>query len=359
MITLILLSHNNSKYLRRALSFYKQRHFKGRILVADSSHEAEKKKVKEILQEVKNDRFVPRLFDFLDNSDCAEKIIYALKEVCTPYVLLAGVDDFFSPTAIYELVRFLKTNLDYVFCHGYAYKFAFYGCELKFYYEGGINNRIVYHEQLALDRINKFFSSYTNVCYSVFRTSVLLDIFEKNYEYDLKSGFFEHSLSLFALLHGKGGFLKIPFLWREMDEQSLGTKNCGTWLLDEKFPEQVKNLEKLMIFSLKKKRGGDEASVREEAQFLTQQFLECMYFVAFYFPSACSPRSSIIDCLKQVSLARYFKKKINNFFDTSKNLLCTKHSIYREEFLLIKKEILNSEVVVEWSGVDTLREIES
>ena len=64
MVTIILLSRDTSKYLKRALTYYKEIKFKGRIFVADSSCDDEKVLVQEIIREIKTDLFCPIYFDY-------------------------------------------------------------------------------------------------------------------------------------------------------------------------------------------------------------------------------------------------------------------------------------------------------
>ena len=283
MITIVLLSHNNSQYLRRALSYYKQLKFKGEIFIADSSSSEEKNQISMMVKEFKDDQFSLTLFQN-EGMTFGEKVANAIQKVCTPYVLLAPVDDFFSIQSLYEAEVFLTKNLSYSFVRGYAYGYMYQqGMSIEWYYVGDCYNPRLFNQENPLERIDSYLNSYTSTMYSLFRTIVFRDIFEQVIQYanDECGKFFENMITILAFLYGKGLHLKVPFSWRELNDSSAGRLYHQKWLIDEHFEKNKQFMEDGVKSALERILQFDSKKSDLQSKLIVQSFISYNFQVIF------------------------------------------------------------------------------
>src|SRR3990167_46076 len=100
MITLLVLTYRNPDHLNRALLFYKKLLPSAKMLIADSNSAEDKKRCKDYIKKISSVDYKPLHLEFDCTTTFAEKVSKAVRCINTPYSLIVGDDDFFSPEGI-------------------------------------------------------------------------------------------------------------------------------------------------------------------------------------------------------------------------------------------------------------------
>ena len=363
MITIIILSRYDSNYLKRALTYYKTLNFKGRIFVADSSTLEDKIKIRAVVKEFQSDLFYPMLFDYGHEVGFAEKIADVIQKVCTPYVLFAPGDDFFSLEAIRESMEFLRMNPDYSFVMGYRYGYTYHEDGLlDWYYTGDYDHSKSISHDDPLERINSYLDRYIATFYSVFRTEILTSVLQKSvlYANDPCTKFFENMITMVALLYGKEKYLSIPFSWREQKKSSLGSIYNDKWLLDENFEKYEQLMEKGIKKSLEDIIYLDSVHAGTKSKQIVQKFIESCFNSLYPIQQKSGFKQSIKQYVPVYiwnSLKFFKNKKIvtSRTQWSGEHLLYDTKSPFYREFELVKKLILDSKMYAYKSGLDDIK----
>lgn len=362
MLTLILLSHDNLKYLPRVLEYYKIMQFKGRIFILDSSAYEIKKEVRAIIAQFKSDLFSPQFIDCDPTFSFAQQLQFVMGFVSTPYVLFASLDDFFSVQGIYEILSFMKDNEDYIFVHGYSYGFTFINGHIDWYFIGDIDIAWSIESKDAFERIDIHLKQPIATAHSIFKRAELDSILKECaiYVSDPYGKFYENMLTLLALLKGKGKFLPIPFSWREMSNNSGGAVNHERWLLDDNFESNKKSMEKGLQLYLQQDFLLSHEEAQKKAQSICDRWITVCFFSIYPF-SHSSKRTSLWNLMKWWSPAylvegfRWLRRNYKDFrrYKVSGEwLLCDIASPYFRELKLIKSLIISSNIITYRDGME-------
>ncbi len=360
MTTIILLTKNSEKYLKRALDFYKTLNFNGKILVADSSCVESKKEIQNIINLSKNGSFNPFFIDYSFETTFSEKIASVIKYVDTKYTLLASVDDFFSVETIKKAEIFLDQNPSYVFVHGYTYGYTFFNNKINWYYTA------IYHSTKSVDnndvflRIDAFLTKSMTSILSVFRTDILVSMLDDVafYGSDKYGKFYENLFTIFALFKGKSKYLNLPFGWREMSNESGGKKYHTTWLFDSEFESNKKIMQK----GIKKYiENIDQETINSDihAEFVVNRFIQRCYKEVIFFENDSKINKIIIKKIFPIIIfnkIKELKKRVICFY---RNLimgkfLFNKKTPYYNEFKLIEHLIIESNIVCYRDGMEDI-----
>lgn len=122
-ITLVLLAHDQSTALRRALRYYRDSSFA--VLVVDSSSQSDA----DIAPAFPTMQYLhaPAATGFGD------KVRQAVERVATPYLAIADVESFLLPQALEQALGFLETHTDYSACQGYSLAFEAHADRVDYY----------------------------------------------------------------------------------------------------------------------------------------------------------------------------------------------------------------------------------
>ncbi len=364
MITIILLSRDTSQYLKRALDYYKTAGFKGRIFIADSSSSEERIQMRMIVKEFQSDLFFPIIFEYDNATTFTEKVGLVVKQVCTPYVLLASMDDFFSVQTLREGAFFLCDNPDYSFVAGYQYGYTYVGTDLDWYYTGDSYHPRSIAQENSLERIDSYLVNYTSTFHSLFRTAVLDSVLEQSmiYANDFCGKFLENMVTILALLSGKGKYLKVPFSWREQRKTSTGAKYHEKWLLDENFEKNARLMELGIKNALEQALQLDSKTADFKSKIIIQKFIE--YHFNCIFPHQRVTGFSVKRLIKQFAPVCVLVglKQIKKAFNAIKRsrlsgecFLYEKSSSYYVEFELVNNLIKDSKIHAYRSGIEDLK----
>jgi len=226
-LTLVIITHNRSAFLHRALYYY--RNYPAHILVLDSSLTAD--------EAVSRDypgvdyRHLPQ-FSYKGLHD---KLAYGVSEVQTPYMTFAADDDFLLQEGMTRSLEFLEQNADYGLCHGYGMMYFGRGTQVEFYRR----DKRVQEDFCAEDpaqRLIEFMGQFLPPYYAVTRTELLKKWYallppETSFEWQ------EIGHSFFLLANAKARILPIPYAVREYNRggSEHGTNVMTVLLLqDEK-----------------------------------------------------------------------------------------------------------------------------
>ena len=172
-ITLLIVTYNRTYFIERLLRYYSLRNFDQNIIVADASD----------IDSVKNNKIIYKRFEgnlslmvkYLHGYSVIECLDFIFDYVKTPYVVMNPDDDFFIPSSLTKMSKFLDDNADYSGVNGKAISQE----ERHF----GHGQRSVYNTtdyfmrgltgKYSIDRIDDLLSSYFGVLFSVFRLDTL------------------------------------------------------------------------------------------------------------------------------------------------------------------------------------------
>lgn len=363
MMTIILLSRNTSQYLRRVLTYYKTVEFKGRIFIADSSSLEERTQMHLIVKEFRSDLFCPIIFEYDHSTLFSDKIVHVIQKVCTTYVLLASVDDFFSFETLREGMDFLKRHTDYAFVSGYSYGYTYQNdAEIDWYYTGDYYYPRSFFQDDSLVRINSYLEQYTSTIHSLFRTTTLISVLQQSalYANDPCGKFYENMVTILALLSGKGKFLKVPYAWREQRQSSAGNYYHEKWLLDENFEKHEQLMELGIKNALEVGLRFDSAKAAFKSKDIMQKFIEYNFNSIFPRQQKLSAKQSIKQYIPAIvwNGLKFFKNKkisIKRVQWSGEHLMYDVISPYYREFELVKKLIKDSNIYAYRSGLDDIK----
>lgn len=358
MITILLLSHNNPAHLKRALAYYKQIAFKGRILIADSSRQELKQEVRNIVTAVEEQLFAPVLLEYDTQLSYIEKVAAASLEVVTSYVLPAGVDDFFSQRGMYEAVHFLKTHPEYAFAYGKMYGFTYDGRGISSYYISCFDETSSFPQDSPLDRLRDFFPHSRISFYNVFRTPTFQKILQRSSLFARELATSDNFAIMLFLLEGKAKFLSVPFHWRELSDDSHGTILIKEWLLGEKFKQDFVRMKECLkeVFIEKKLCPSENAEALSSHcidDFIKQR-------IALTFPQESFIKTLIRQKLPKnlfQTLARV-RFGIKNFFIfAGRSHFSDKTSVYAREREIMNKQIVQCGIVAHRVGLEFAKRV--
>jgi len=358
MITILLLSHNNPAHLKRALEYYKRVEFKGRIIIADSSRDESRKTVRSVVEDVQERLFAPTLLEYETTLYLSEKIALASQHVATPYALLAGVDDFFSPQFMYEAMWFLKNNPEHGFVYGKMYGFTYDTGEPKFYYTGYFDKLRSFEAESPIQRLVEFFPRYSACFNSVIRTEILQNISGKTVKFLKKLVTSENLYMMLLLLECKTKFIPKPFHWRELSDESDGSTLAQRWLKDDEFRSDFAIMKECLSETFEEKKLCDDSEVKQKAHSLIEEFF-CLRY-AMTFPSESARNKKFKNYMPAILISKIRRLKTyakNAFINDGSNYIRDQRSAYAKEFEVVKKIITQSDIQAFRTGLEQTKQV--
>ncbi len=191
-----------------------------------------------------------------------DKVMDALANVETRFVVLADNDDFFIVSGLNQSVEFLQSHPDYSACRGEVGAFLVSGSEIYDAVDGVYGDHVefvpgVYHNQSleqdsARERLGSHFLKYAPTWYEVHRTDQLREAFRVLRSLEISDLYLaELLISGFTVIAGKVKREPDPYLFRQSQTPDSGftRKHDGfdrmlleTWSADfQKFVEAIAN----------------------------------------------------------------------------------------------------------------------
>jgi len=163
LLTLVVITQNQSDFLRRALQYYCT--YPCVIMVLDSSAESDAG------IEVDFPGVVYQHVPQFSNSALQGKLAYGVERVATPYMAFVAVDDFVLQDALTQCVEFLEEHPDYGVCHGYTLLYRSMGTQVNYYRR---DKKVCedYSFERAEDRVLSTLEQFIPPFYAVTRTAL-------------------------------------------------------------------------------------------------------------------------------------------------------------------------------------------
>jgi glycosyltransferase domain-containing protein len=223
-ITIIIISYNRPKYLKRSVDYYIINGFN--VIVLDGS----KKSQKLDLHHKSNKLQYKHL-----TKSYHERFIYAAKLLKTKYSILVNDDEFFSPEFIDKSINFLEKNKNYGTVCGIVFCFSIKKEKMLFsqgytYFQKRINKSNIIAERIKHSIHNPSVHGYNSVMRSsIFKGEAKLLTKLK----ELKNIFFiELMLNTFIISKGKSKFIKNLAWFRSFENEWVQTKG---WIRNTRF----------------------------------------------------------------------------------------------------------------------------
>ncbi|MBD8574389.1 TIGR00180 family glycosyltransferase [Pseudomonas syringae] len=236
--TLVVISHNRNAFLRRTMEYY--RHFAGKLVVLDSSNEADTALVEDY----------PGIdyhhLGHLSYFGLQEKLAYGSSIVTTPYMAFAADDDFIVHDALEKCVDFLDANPDYGMCHGYGLMYLCRATEVQ-YFRRDIKGQEDYGSESAAQRVIDFMGHFLPPFYAVTRTRLLRD-WHQSIPAGTSFEWQEIGHSFYLLACAKARILDIPYIVREINYGGSDHNTNVLTVLTFKDPKSVAEREAFAEF---------------------------------------------------------------------------------------------------------------
>ncbi len=172
-ITIICPTYERHKQLKRSWEFYSKTNIK--VIYFDGS----KKKLEPFDNPNNNIKYLH------DRKSYLERLKVMIDLVKTPYICLMDDEDIFLPESIFECIKYLEENKDYVSCIGEFLDISKVFNSIKL----DVPNNSFHNNDLSEEdfrkRLKKHFNSYFTRCfYSVIRTEVFKNIYKNIYDFE-------------------------------------------------------------------------------------------------------------------------------------------------------------------------------
>tara|TARA_Y100000768_G_scaffold358059_1_gene313580 strand:+ start:304 stop:1377 length:1074 start_codon:yes stop_codon:yes gene_type:complete len=210
-ITVIILSYNRKKYLKRTVDYYLNENFK--VLVLDGSEN------KTLFRKNINLKYIHT------NKHYYDRLIIAYKNLKTDYYIIANDDEFYLPTPIYKCLNFLEKNKDYVSAIGRTIVFQFKYKKILAYEGYGYFNDQRFNDKIKINRIRAHLDNATTQGYnSVSRKENLkkIAIFLRKFKYKKNIYIIEFFLNLIIISEGRLKLIN-DLMWFRSEENKYIT----------------------------------------------------------------------------------------------------------------------------------------
>ena len=248
-LTIVIFSYNRHKYLKRTIKYWSDYNVK--LLVLDGSDI----KLEDPCLNIKNIRYI------YGPKDLYGRVLSSINYIDTEFMMLAGDDEFYLPSALSRCIEFLSKESSFSSCGGRA--IGFHTNKKNIF--GGIQYPRL--KDLSLDsdsasvRIEDHFSSYVPAhIYSVIRSSkwkfICKCTFEKEYSFFAS---WELQLEFLVMVSGKSKIIPELMWMRNQEVPAIrGTSPSMSysvdilkWWYDEKFTKEKKEF----LYAMKKTCG--------------------------------------------------------------------------------------------------------
>ena len=263
-LTLVILSYNRHGYLKRTIKYWSN--YDVKLMILDGSDV----RLEDSCLEAKNIKYIH------NTRGIHNRFLSTIDLIDTEFMMLAGDDEFYLPSALSSCIKFLKNEPTYYSCGGRALAFGHDG---KNYFGFEPYPKL---KDLSLDsndpmeRIFKHFSVYVPAhVYSVMRSSkwniICNNIFKKKYAFDSSD---ELQIEFLVMVSGKSKIIPHLLWMRNREVPSILEKNpqfrspqIGEWWFAKKNENEKKDFLKKM------KKACDEISTNQNSPLTENKIL--------------------------------------------------------------------------------------
>jgi glycosyltransferase domain-containing protein len=192
----------------------------------------------------------------MPNIPFVEKLNKLFKKVETPYTVVCADDDFITLTGLFESVKFLDENEDYVCATGRIETFIKdKDFSYRWFPDPDKDSHISIDHNNAAFRFLKYFSNYiTPTFYAVTKTRILKIVFKKTSQLKISiDPRFEELLSaLLTVISGKFKFIDVSYQYRELLTTSGGQTipHIIDFIYDGSFDKKYGEFKRILALEL-------------------------------------------------------------------------------------------------------------
>ena len=282
-LTIVIFSYNRHKYLNRTIKYWSNYHVK--LLVLDGSDV----KLEDPCLNLKNIKYI------YDPKGLYDRLLSSTNYIETEFMVLAGDDEFYLPSALNSCIEFLCKEPSFSSCGGRAVGFYTNGKEIFGNEQYPRLKDFCLDHNSGSERITKHFHNYVPAhIYSVMWSSkwklICKHVFKKEYSFFAA---FELQIEFLVMVSGKSKIIS-ELMWMRNKEVApirgtspsmVGTRPIAKWWYDRNFIKEKED------FIYRTKKACDEISTDQNFKF-TEETITKLF------------ESYINLCLKQRSIIR-------------------------------------------------------
>jgi glycosyltransferase domain-containing protein len=353
--SIIIITHNRPKYLRRILNYYNSCKTIYKLIVSDSSSEENKIMNKEItsLFPKLDILYVGHYLDKID--DFRHQAGDSLNYVKTKYCVFCADDDFITPNGVKQCVDFLEHNPDFTVAHGRYV--CFYLKEKKcrkkqFCWRPGYSYESITFNK-AENRLSKHFSDFSvGTLFAVHRSDFFKMVFKETLRFTNDERFAEFLPPMLALIYGKMKCLDIPYSAKEIILNSAGIRNENfqDFINDGSYNEKYARFKECLAIHLSKnsqldieksKMLIDDAMIaylkKYEANDFEHFLINIMKYILSFLPERAYEKIRSLYIRMRLSFLATFSKPKDNFLNSIED----PSSKYYNDFVKIRDCVMS------------------
>ena len=258
-LTIVIFSYNRHKYLKRVIKYWSNYHVK--LLVLDGSDT----KLEDSCLNIKNIKYI------YDPRGYPDRALSAINYIETEFMVLAGDDEFYLPSALNSCIEFLLKESSFSSCGGRAVGFYTNGKEIFGNEQYPRLKDLCLDYSSASERITKHFHNYVPAhTYSVMRSSkwklICKHVFKKAYSCFALD---ELQIEFLVMVSGKSKIIS-ELMWMRNKEVApirgtspsmVGIRPIAKWWYDRNFIKEKED------FIYRTKKACDEISTDQNFKF--------------------------------------------------------------------------------------------
>ncbi len=202
-LTIIIPTHERHEYLSRIIEYYSD--IDQHVIIVDSSDKAYAEKI--VNKHIE--------YNHLPGMDPVNRIINAIDNVKTPYIIMCADDDFIVKSSFQQCVSFLESNSDYETVQGFILAFVNHGDKIDF--------RLMYRHVLNVNinsnspvvRLEKYYSNFIQTFYTVRRKEALKNAMLAVRDNNIQGKLVDQTVCMHSIISGKMKVLPVFFGVRE------------------------------------------------------------------------------------------------------------------------------------------------
>ena len=252
-LTLVILTYNRHKYLKRTIHYWSN--YNVNLVILDGSE----KKLEDHYIRAKNIKYLH------NKNGLYDRLLSSINLIETEFMIFGGDDEFYLPSALSSCIKFLLKETSYYSCGGRAVGFRTKKKKLLGIRQYPQLKGLCLDYDNASDRIYKHFSSYVPAhFYSVMRSAkwdiICRNVFKKKYNFNSSE---ELQLEFLVIVSGKSKIIS-ELMWMRNNEVARADLDLS--LPIEKFWYDKKNEKEKNLFLQRIKKACNELSTNQNSK---------------------------------------------------------------------------------------------